>query len=313
MLYPIELWALEEENSSYPETSFKFKKDFKLNNLLKPCAIFLSGSLFLTGCTTAAKRGVDTEAIAEQSANSNEQTVGEQIHREILASFYPYTDPKVVQYVDSVGQSLAAHAKRRDLKYRITVLYSEKIYATSAPGGYIYVTTGMLNFLENEAELAAILAHEIGEQQYPDRRFTQTDDMIAAVAQTGSAVGPMFGPFGSLASLGLILLQAYNESTYKTPGERLLGSDAAAMKYLMSAGYDPQALMDVQEHFLKAGEKMTPYFYDYYQSRPITEERILAIKKEFAKLPLSEKNLTTDAVEYREMTKGIREIYKTAR
>ena len=270
--------------------------------------------LFLiSGCTTAAKRGLDTEAIAQQNAGSNEQAVGDQIHREILASFHSYTDPKVVRYVDDLGHSLAVHAKRHDLKYRFTILYSEKIYATSAPGGYVYVTTGMLNFLVNEAELAAVLAHEIGEQQTVDRRFTKRDDVINATAQIGSAVGPMFGPLGSLASLGFVLLQAYNESSRKTPGQRLLESDAMAMKYLMNAGYDPQALMDVQERFLKAGEKMTPYFFDYYQSRPITEERMAALKKEFQKLPLGGKVLITDPVEYQETTKGIREIYRTVR
>jgi predicted Zn-dependent protease len=215
--------------------------------------------------------------------------------------------------VDTLGQSLAAQAKRHDLQYRFTILYSEKIYATSAPGGYVYVTTGMLNFLQNEAELAAVLAHEIGELQQADRRFTKSDDMIGAATQVGSAVGPMFGPLGSLASLGLVLLQAYNESTFKSPGERLLASDVLAMKYLMNAGYDPQALMDVQEHFLKAGEKMTPYFFDYYQSRPITEDRMLALRKEFQNLQLSGKSLITDPVEYQEVTKGVREIYRTTR
>jgi len=269
-------------------------------------------SVLVSGCVTTAE--YDRPAVTSQSSNlSEEQKTGEAIHAEILASFHPYTDPKVVRYVDDLGHSLAAQAKRHDLDYRFTILYSEKIYATSAPGGYVYITTGMLNFLESEAELAAVLAHEIGQQQTVDRRFTKQDDAINAAAQVGSAVGPMFGPLGSLASLGLVLLQAYNESSYKTPGERLLDSDASAMKYLMNAGYDPQALMDVQEHFLKAGEKMTPYFLDYYQSRPITEERMMAMKKEFEKLPLSEKSLITDSVEYQEMTRGVREIYKTVR
>ena len=268
--------------------------------------------LFVSGCATTAEYD-RPPAVSTNSHLTEEQRTGAAIHREILRSFYPYTDPKVVRYVTDLGRSLAVHAKRHDLEYRFTILYSEKIYATSAPGGYIYVTTGMLNFLQNEAELAAVLAHEIAEQQYADKRFTKRDDVINAAAQTGSAIGPMFGPLGSLASLGLVLLQAYNESTFKTPGERLLGSDAAAMKYLMIAGYDPQALMDVQEHFLKAGEMMAPYFMDYYQSRPITEERILAIRKGFQKLPLGGKSLITDPVEYQEVTRGIREIYKMAR
>ena len=301
---------MNEEGSSYLETSSEFKKDFNLKNFPKFCPLFLSCLILLNGCATTAEYD-RPPAASKNSHLTEEQRTGEAIHREILASFHPYTDPKVVEYVDVLGQSLAAQAKRHDLEYRFTILYSEKIYATSAPGGYVYVTTGMLNFLQNEAELAAVLAHEIGEQQTVDRRFTKRDDAINAAAQVGSAVGPMFGPLGSLASLGLVLLQAYNESSYKTPGQRLLESDASAMKYLMNAGYDPEALLDVQEHFLKSGEKMTPYFFDYYQSRPITEVRILAIKKEFQKLPLSGKSLITDPVEYQEVTRGVREIYKT--
>lgn len=280
--------------------------------MMKKATTLLLCFFLISGCASTVEYDRPLP-VSKNSHLTEEQQTGEAIHREILASFYPYTAPQVVQYVNGLGQSLTVHAKRHDLEYRFTILYSEKIYATSAPGGYIYITTGMLNFLKNEAELAAVLAHEIGEQQYADRRFTQSDDVIGAAAQAGSAIGPMFGPLGSLASLGLLLLQAYNESTFKTPGERLLGSDAAAMKYLLDAGYDPQALIDVQEHFLKAGQAMTPYFFDYYQSRPITEERMLAIKKEFEKLPLSEKDLITDPVEYREMTKGIREIYRTTK
>ncbi len=275
--------------------------------------LFLIGLILLNGCATTAEYD-RPPVVPKTSQLTEEQKTGEAIHREILASFHSYTDPKVVRYVEDLGHSLAAQAKRRDLEYRFTILYSEKIYATSAPGGYIYVTTGMLNFLENEAELAAVLAHEIGEQQTVDRRFTKKrDDAINAATQVGSAVGPMFGPLGSLASLGLVLLQAYNESSYKTPEERLLESDASAMKYLMNTGYDPQALLDVQEHFLRAGEKMTPYFFDYYQSRPITEERILALKKEFQKLSLTGKSLITDPVEYQEVTRGVREIYRASK
>ena len=279
---------------------------------MKLYSLVLGGLILLNGCASVTDRDL-SNLTPQGKPMTEEQKTGAAIHREILASFYPYTDPKVVHYVDEVGRSLVCHAKRHDLEYRFTILYSEKIYATSAPGGYIYVTTGMLSFLENEAELAAVLAHEIGQQQQTDRRFTKSDDVIRTATQAGSAVGPMFGPLGSLASLGLVLLQAYNESTFKTPGERLLASDGLAMSYLVKAGYDPQALMDVQEHFLRAGEKMTPYFFDYYQSRPITEERMLALRKEFEKLQLNDKSLITDPVEYQEMTRGIREIYKTAR
>ncbi len=272
----------------------------------KNLAVFLS-LLLMNGCASTAEYD-GPEALPHTAGLTEEQMIGEQIHREILASFHSYTDPRVVTYMKEVGEPLAASADRRDLNYQFTILYSEKIYATSAPGGYVYVTTGMLNFLESEAELAAILAHEIAELQYQDPRFSKKDQAISTVAKAGAQIGPMFGTFGSLAALGLVLLQAYNESTHKTPEERLLESDKTAMQYLLKAGYDPQALLDVQDHFLRAGEKVVPYFYDYYQSRPISEERMASLKKEFQKLPLMEKELKTDSVEYQETMKGVREM-----
>jgi predicted Zn-dependent protease len=218
-----------------------------------------------------------------------------------------------VQYVNEIGKNLARYAGRKDLQYRFTILYDEKIYATSAPGGYVYLTTGMLNFLGNEAELAAILAHEIGRLQYRDPRFTKSDDVFNAATQTGAQIAPMFGPIGSLASLGLLLLQAYVDSTQQTPEELLVESDQRAMDYLLAGGYDPQALMDTLEYFLRADNKAALLFYDYYQSRPITEKRVGMIQKEFRKLPLGDRKLETRPLEYQEVTRGIREIYKTSR
>lgn len=280
-------------------------------NFLKAAVLFLTPIFILGGCASVTDKD-KTGLTPQGKSKTQEQIVGEQIHQQILASFYPYTDPKVVQYVNEVGRHLAAYAKRKNFEYVFTILYNEKIYATSAPGGYVYVTTGMINFLQTEAELAAVLAHEIGELQYADPRFSNKDEMIGAATQAGALIAPMFGPFGSLAGLGLALVQAYNESSHRTPEERLLESDRVALHYLLKAGYDPQALLDVQKHFLQAEKAMTPYFYDYYQSRPITEKRMAGLTEIFGKLPLSEKNLTTDAVEYQTMTQGIREIYKNA-
>ncbi len=271
--------------------------------------VFLVPALLVSGCASVTDRDI-SNITPQGEPKTDEQVVGEQIHQQILASFYPYTDPKVVRYVNDIGHKLAAHAQRKKLEYQFTILYNEKIYATSAPGGYIYITTGMMNFLQSEAELAAVLAHEIGEVQCPDPRFSN-HEIINSAIQAGASIAPMFGPFGSLASLGLVLFQAYNEGSKKTPEERLLASDAAALRYLVESGYDPQALINVQENFLRAEKALTPYFYDYYQSRPITEKRMKALAKGFEKLSLAEKELTTAPAEYQEMTRGIREIYKT--
>ena len=262
-------------------------------------------AVFFSGCASHA-------AVKKPAASrfSEESEIGGKINEQILASFYPYTDPKVVQYVNKIGNELASCAERRDLKYRFTILYNDKIYAASAPGGYIYVTTSMLAFLQNEAELAAVLAHEIGELQHKNPRLSESRKVLEAVTRTGQVVGPAFGGIGVLAALGLTAVQAMADSTKLSPHQRLIQADGRALNYMVKAGYDPQGMLDILDKLLKARQRMTPFLYDYDQSRPVTEERMAALRQNFSKLQLLNKTFTVNYKSYQEITRGIREIYE---
>ena len=246
------------------------------------------------------------------SDSSEEAMLGKKIHTQILSSFYPYTDPKVVSYINEIGSNLALQAERKDLPYQFTLLYDDKIYATSAPGGYVYLTTGLVHFLDNESELAAVMAHEIGELQYHDPRLSRSKKILDAVTKGGTTIGPAFGQIGALAALGLVMMNAVAESHNgkKSPSDRILQADVKALHYMVAAGYDPQGLPDFLYKFLNAEKQIAPYFYDYYQSRPINQERFQIIQNEFPKLPLEGKQFSTHRDVYQETTKGIREIYK---
>jgi len=273
----------------------------------KILAVFLCLSLILSGCVSSRTKQAGVEVGA---SISEELSIGKKIHEEILSSFYVYTEPSIVGYVNDIGKSLTDYAERDKLPYQFTVLYSEKIYATSAPGGYVYVTTGMINFLQNEAEFAAVLAHEIGQLQYRDPRLSRLRKALAAVTQTGAAIGPAFGQLGALAVLGLVMVNAIVDVKEKTPQERISDADAHALQYLVEAGYDPQGLVEVLAKFLNADKDVLPYFYDYYQARPVSQERLTRLEKEFMELPLADKELTTRPRIYQEMTKGIRQMYQ---
>jgi predicted Zn-dependent protease len=274
---------------------------------VKTPAAFLLMFCLISGCASAG--GKKTPAVPPAVA-SEEVAIGEQIHAEILSSFYPYTEPKVVSYVNKIGNGLAKHAERKDLPYRFTILYNDKIYATSAPGGFIYVTTGLLYFLNNEAELAAVIAHEIGELQFKDPKLSRSRQVLEAVTRGGQVIGPALGEFGALALLGILAVNAVAEAGQPTPEERLTGSDARAMDYMVKAGYDPQGVMEVFYKFLQAPKELLPYFYDYYQSRPITEKRVQALQQHFATLPLEGKSFDTGHEQYREIMHGVKEIYQ---
>lgn len=268
---------------------------------------FLIVTLIISGCASSGKKASEPEL---DSSLADEVSVGEKIHAEILNSFYVYTDPGVVSYVKDINRELTSHAERQDLPYQVTVLYNDKIYATSAPGGYIYITTGMMNFLESEAQFAAVLAHEIGQLQYRDPRLSQFRKMLGTITQTGATIGPAFGQLGALAVLGLVMVNALVDTKEKTPQERVQKSDQLALEYLLSAGYDPQGMADVLLKFLTADVSVIPYFYEYYQARPVSQERLDSLRESFSQLPLDDKDLTTKPQLYQQMTKGIRQIYQ---
>lgn len=238
------------------------------------------------------------------SASSNELAAGETIHKKILDDFQPYSDPKLNAYLQDVVTKLASHAKRKKLNYRVTILNDERIYAISAPGGEIYITTAFLAFLKNEAELAAVLGHEVGELQFLNPEFNPIRKTLDGVTKVGSMVGPMLGQIGALASLGLVGLHAAyaRDPNLET---RVLSSDRWAMNTMLEEGYDPQALVDVLTHFAKYDRQLLSLFYDYYQSRPITINRVNSANAGFKKMNLEGKNLETFFDRYRKNTANV--------
>ncbi len=272
-------------------------------------SLFLCVPLVFSGCASRKPKTENSNPGALSASIAQEVAIGQQIHTQILSSFYPYTEPEVVGYVTKIGTSLAGHARRHELSYRFTVLYSDKIYAASAPGGFVYVTTGMLYFLQNESELAAVMAHEIAQLQNKDPELSKTKKVLESVTKGGAMVAPAFGSIGALAALGLAVV--HNMSAGEVPVEKkLMRADAKAFSYMMEAGYDPQGMIDVFYRFLNAKGEIIPYFYDYYQSRPITEPRVTAMQKAFEKLPLDGKRFDTNYELYQKTMKPVAEIYR---
>lgn len=269
--------------------------------------------LLLSSCAYRSNHSgdlVNVSGIEASHSSGREIEMGRQIHQAIVSSFRVYTEPRVVGYVTRIGNSIARKANRQDFPYRFTVLYDDRIYATEAPGGFVYVTTGFLNFLQNESELAAVLAHEIGELQYRDPRFSNMRRVSNWAATAGAVVGPLLGPVGMLSATGLVLLNAWGESRIATPEERVLLADREALYYLVKANHDPQGYMDLLSRFLNTRQDWAPYCYDYLSSRPVTLDRYQKVLDEFEKLPLEEKSFSVHRDRFLAITKGVREIYQ---
>ena len=204
----------------------------------------------LTGCATNPVTGrKEIQMVSE----GQEIQLGQQYYgpsRQSQGGDY-VTDPRVTQYVQQVGNRLAAVADR-PLPYEFVVLNSGELNAWALPGGKIAINRGLLVELKNEAELAAVLGHEIvhaaarhGAQQMEKGQLLQIGAAIATIGAAAYGGSDLGNVVGQGAAVGAQLLQA------KYGRDDELESDLYGMKYMKLAGYDLQAAVSLQELFVR--------------------------------------------------------------
>jgi predicted Zn-dependent protease len=123
---------------------------------------FLIPSLMLTLLAGCAQNPVTGSNDFVMMSESQEIAVGRQNDEQVKKQYRVYGSKALQDYVNYVGQRIARNSHRPNLQYHFTVLDTPDINAFALPGGYIYITRGILAYLNSEAELAAVLGHEIG-------------------------------------------------------------------------------------------------------------------------------------------------------
>jgi predicted Zn-dependent protease len=175
---------------------------------------------------------------------SEERQIGAQQHPQILQEFGgAYDDPALQAYVEQVGGRLGVASDLPEYEFTFTVLNSDVVNAFALPGGYVYVSRGLLALAENEAELAGVLGHEIGHVtgRHAAQRQTRATGagILATLGTIGAAIlgGQAAGELAQqVAGAGA---QAY-VAGYSRDQE--LEADTLGIRYMAEAGYDPQAM-----------------------------------------------------------------------
>lgn len=115
-----------------------------------------------SGAEKVQEKGKKVQEATKPMTLEQEQAIGREVAAKAIAYFHLYSNPAVTKYVNMVGATVAAQSERQDIQYHFAVLDSDAINAFSAPGGYVFVTRGVLALCEDESELAGVLAHEVG-------------------------------------------------------------------------------------------------------------------------------------------------------
>lgn len=176
-----------------------------------------------------------------------EIAMGRQADEDITRMLGEYEDPQLQAWVDEMGQQMAADSERPDLPWTFRVLDDPTVNAFALPGGFIYVTRGIMAHLSSDAELAGIVGHEIG---HVTARHGITRVSRAQLAQLGLGLGmilaPELRPFGEAAGLGLQLLFLRNSR------EAEREADDLGLRYMSREDYDPRAVARVFEMLARA-------------------------------------------------------------
>lgn len=206
----------------------------------------LTSLALLGGCATSVNPvsgRVDRGLMSEQEEISS----GRQIHQEVLKQYSPYKNAALQAYVSAVGQKLAAQSHRNNLPWTFTVVDSDDINAFAVQGGFIYITRGLMAYLDTEAELAGVLGHEIGHVTARHGARAARDQQIAAGSQLlGTLLGAYLGG-ESGANLGGQLTGGYAQAGFLLPRSREheLQADQLGAEYMQRTGYNPDILEKV--------------------------------------------------------------------
>ncbi|MCC6208155.1 MAG: M48 family metalloprotease [Gammaproteobacteria bacterium] len=215
-------------------------------------------------------------------SEKDEIELGSEAHAQIVRQFGgAYEDPALQDYARRVGERIAANSHRKELSYHFTVLDSSEVNAFALPGGYIYITRGLLAYLNSEAELAAVLGHEIG---HVTARHSVRQISGTRAAQIGYTIGSVLLPeLGNQIGQGLFnVLGGAITSGYGREHE--LEADRLGAGYLARSGYDPRAMLKVLEvlknqevyerQLATEGGRQPKIYHGVFASHPSSDKRL---------------------------------------
>lgn len=227
-------------------------------------------------------------------SEGQEIRMGEDYARQVEASIGLVDDDALQAYVSGIGKTLAAGSERPQLPWRFAVVDDPTPNAFALPGGFIYVTRGLLSLMDSEAELAAVIGHEIG---HVTARHSVSQMSRQQIAQLGLGLGMIFVPavaeVGDLAGAGLQLLFL----KYGRDDEHQ--ADELGFRYAFANHYDVRQMSDVFRSLERAGENAgSSGVPSWLSTHPFPAERIERTNQRVAALERPLPELNTGEAEY---------------
>lgn len=223
-------------------------------------------------------------------SESQEIAMGQQEHPQVIRQYGVYNEkPEMNRLVDTVGQRLAAISDRPNLPWHFTIIDTPMVNAMALPGGYVYITRGMLERINSEDELAGVLGHEI---THVTARHAAQQMSRAQVAQLGLALGSVVaGPavtqtFGQLAELGVNLLFLRYSRGQESQ------SDQVGTRYAARAHYNPIGMERMLTTLMRLDKRPAEGLDKYFLSHPDPAKRVRDVEGEIRNIVAKDPSAT---------------------
>lgn len=272
--------------------------------------LVLVGMLAVAGCAVNPVTGRSELAIYQMS-EKEEIDIGRKAFPSAIQQMQgEVDDPALQAYVGKVGKKLAAVSHRPQLPYRFAVVNDSTPNAFAMPGGNIAITRGLLMGIENEAQLAAVLGHEIG---HVTARHAAQGIQRGMLLNLGVILlGEASGSYSQVARQGAQLAATLIDNSYSR--EQETESDRLGIDYMVRAGYNPLGAVQLQEFLLKqSGENDPAWIAGLFRTHPFSRDRMNANRAYIeSRYPttLRDSRYTLDPEPFRAATAGLRKNAK---
>jgi predicted Zn-dependent protease len=257
----------------------------------RTAAAVLALALLLPACATNPATGrTEFNIVSEEQ----ELAMGKETHEEILGEFAVYDEkPELNAMVERIGMKIAAGSPRPNLPWTFTLLDTPMVNAFAAPGGYIYVTRGILERLNSEDELAGVIGHEVA---HVAARHTANSVSRATLAEIGLMTAAILAgeenteKYGAVAMIGAGLLFARYSRGQETQ------ADVLGTGYMAHSGWNPRGSENMLQALLRLEGGSVGSIERYFMDHPDPHKRVEDVRREIATLETTDATVTARSV-----------------
>ena len=258
----------------------------------KYIATIAVSALILLSCATTGPGGKKSLILI---SDAQEVAIGQEMNQQLQEQERVLADPQWQAYITELGQRIVAVSDRKDLEYHFAVIESDQINAFAAPGGYVYFYSALIKKMDNEAELAAVMAHEIS-HVVARHSVKRLQSVMGLSIVLDLALGNKSDQTQQLAGAALgVVMSGYSRSNEHE-------ADDFGLTYMTRAGWDPKGMIGMFEKLqAMEGDHQANFFEMLASSHPQTSDRIASTRDRIAQMGTLPANLQLDSQKFQQM------------